>query len=1161
MHIVDGALVLSATDLTSFLACEHLTELERAAAENGLKRPERDDPELTMLRKRGAEHETAHLAQLRSAGKSVAEIEREGHGLEGLHDLEARTLAGMRQGFDVIYQGGFFDGRWYGRADFLLRVEKPSGLGAWSYEVADAKLARTLKVDALIQMADYSRHVARLQGVAPEHVHVIPGRGATESRPLSDVAAYYEAARRRFENAISQVGRSTYPEVVDHCKVCRWAEVCDAKRRGDDHLSVVAGAHRPQITKLRAVGVNTVIGLADRIDPVAGLTDAALTKLREQARLQVSARGSGVMEYRLIEADSAHRGLGLLPEPSDGDLFFDMEGDVFAGDDGLEYLFGVLERVDGVDRYTSFWGHDAAQERRAFEAFMDFVMQKLECNPRLHIYHYAAYEVAALKRLAGRYATREDDVDRLLRGKSMVDLYTVVRQSVRASTESYSLKALEPFFMAERTDRIRDAGSSLVAYERWLDDGAASRLRDIEDYNKTDCRSAMLLRAWLESLRGEYALRFGDEPPRPETRAREPTEDNARITAETAALFTRLTAGVPDAAELRSDEQRARTLLAGMLDWHRREARPQWWEYFARLEMDGEQLRDDAYALAGLEPLAARRLDDKSLLQSYAFDPAQETRIDAGENWYDPASEKPAGEVMSIDRVAGRIELRRTAKAQERGQPGALVPPPPVRDTVQREALGRVGEWVAANGVDTPGPYGAVRELLLGRLPRVGGHSEGEHLRQQGEAAVDAACRIALALNQACLPIQGPPGSGKTYAASHIALRLVAARPRRRVGITALSHRAISHLLDETCKEARRRGVAPGAVQAAKAHQRCSTEWVRCVNENSAVAPLLDDGVDIVAGTSWLFSRPDMQGTLDTLIIDEASQMSLANVVAMSGAARNIVLCGDPQQLSQPTRGTHPAGADRSALQHVLGNAHTIPPEKGLFLDVTRRMHPELCAVVSDVFYDGFLTSEASCAKQAIHGTVPELSGAGLRFLPVVHRGNRVRSSEEADAVSELVRRLLEGTWTDADGVTRPLTVADCIVLAPYNAQVAVLATGAPRGTQVGTVDKFQGQQAPVAIYSMATSSPEDQRRGMGFLYSLNRLDVALSRARAIAVLVCSPELTRVHCRTVDQLVLANALCRLMERAVPIRLPTAQHRLDFPGDLEVLAGVNAEDRG
>ncbi|HKR98261.1 MAG TPA: TM0106 family RecB-like putative nuclease, partial [Candidatus Dormibacteraeota bacterium] len=698
MQLVEGTLVLSASDLTHFLDCDHLTELERRVVMEGLERPvERTDEEIELLRRLGDEHERAYLHRLESSGRRVVVIEREGdgEGIARLQEMESRTLAAMRSGADYIYQAGFFDGRWYGRADFLRRVDTPSDLGDWSYECEDAKLARSLKVGALVQLAEYSRQLTRMQGRAPESVHVVLGSQRVESCALSEVSAYADAARDRLEATLRLGRRDTYPVQVSHCRMCRWQDVCTARWREDDHLTLVAGVHRSQVAKLAASGVTTVASLAERTMPVAHLSDATVVRLQRQAALQQAGRDSDHILYELLDGDDGS-GLAALPEPSEGDVFFDMEGDNFAGPEGLEYLFGVVELADGAPTYRPFWGHDSAGERTAFESFIDYVMARLREHPAMHVYHYAAYEPNALKRLAGRYGTREDEVDRLLRGRVLVDLYTVVRRSLQASTDSYALKTLEPLFMDDRGGRITSGTSSIVAYERWLQTGDPDELQDIADYNFTDCRSTLQLRGWLERLRGEYESTSGSTLPRPSPGELEPSPENAAVTAETHELVRRLTADVPVDPAACTQEQEALVLLANVLDWHRREQRPEWWEYFARLEKNEEALRDDTHAVAGLEPVGPAVVERGPELQEYAFDPAQETRVEEGDDsWVDPATGNRAGTVVSLDRVHGRLTLRRTARAVEQGHPAALVPGKPVSSEPLRKAVRRVGAWVA----------------------------------------------------------------------------------------------------------------------------------------------------------------------------------------------------------------------------------------------------------------------------------------------------------------------------------------------------------------------------------------------------------------------------------------------------------------------------------
>ena len=358
----------------------------------------------------------------------------------------------------------------------------------------------------------------------------------------------------------------------------------------------------------------------------------------------------------------------------------------------------------------------------------------------------------------------------------------------------------------------------------------------------------------------------------------------------------------------------------------------------------------------------------------------------------------------------------------------------------------------------------------------------------------------------------------------------------RRVGISAATHKAITNLLVATAEAATEARLPLRAIQKCDSgDDAADLDGVELATDNAAVERALVDGsVDIAAGTAWLFARDEMEGQVDVLFVDEAGQVSLANVVAMGGAASSIVLLGDPNQLPQVSPGVHPVGAERSALQHLIGDHRTLPPDRGLFLPRTYRMHPTVNGFVSETFYEDRVVPDPANARQAI-GSGPVVEGTGIRFWPVAHSGRTSRSGEEAETVAGLVASLLGRPWTDREGATRPLTLDDIVVVAPYNAQVAEIHRAIERRIgmpgRVGTVDKFQGQEAPVAIYSTATSSPDDAPRDLEFLYSGNRLNVAVSRARGLAILVANPDLFIVHARTPEQMRLVNAFCRLVEVA------------------------------
>lgn len=586
------------------------------------------------------------------------------------------------------------------------------------------------------------------------------------------------------------------------------------------------------------------------------------------------------------------------------------------------------------------------------------------------------------------------------------------------------------------------------------------------------------------------------------------------------------------------DDDHARWLMADLLQWHRRETKPEWWLYFERvLTYEADDFVNDAETLGGLELIGQVDVVKQSAVWRYQFDPAQDHKFFVGDKPLDPAAEQvryltgakspTPGSIVEIDAVQGFVDLRR-AKTSTAGHPSALMPGTPLSTAVLERSLRRIAEAVLDHGVDGPGPYAAARALLGRRPPRILGRATGRPLRDRGTTLVASAIELSAGLHESVLPIQGPPGSGKTYTAARVIVDRV--RAGERVAVTAFTHAAIRNLLDATIEAAAEAGRDLTIVQKiSDQSQAVQHPWVTAV-ESAEGASALAAGADVVAGTAWFMAREDMIGCADVLIVDEAGQLSLANVVAVAPVASKLVLVGDPQQLSQPSKGTHPDGVGVSALEHLLAGSATVPPERGLLLDETRRLHPDICGFISEQMYDGRLTSFEGCERQEI-GPGPLVAGSGLRVLPVEHAGNKTSSVEEASVVKGLVEALSGRSWTDHHGASQVIGPDDILVVTPYNAQVSQLSKVLPAGTRIGTVDKFQGQEAAVVIVSMAASTADDVPRGMEFLFSRNRLNVAVSRARALCVLVASPDLLTVRCRSVEQMRLANVLCRYFELA------------------------------
>src|SRR5215218_10672525 len=903
------SLTFSPSDLSEWLACAHAAALKLRVKRGELARPVVvDDPQAGLIRRKGDEHEARHLAELHTAGRSIREIAFD-------HDWDAaarETAEAIRAGeADVIYQACLVDGDWHGLADFLEL--QPDG----SYEVVDTKLARRAKPAHLLQLCFYTEQLARIQGRWPAEMHVVNGLGEREPFRPQDFLAYYHRLKARFLDAVENA-RPTYPYPVDHCSLCEFLARCEAQWERDDHLSLVAGIRRTQVERLNAAGVSTLEGLATTADRrVRKLRPETLARLRQQAALQLHRRVTGELKHELLPPEE-NRGFALLPEPSPGDIWLDFEGDPwYEPARGLEYLTGWVWLDDsGEPQYEHFWSLDREQERAGFERLIDLIHERRACYPGMHVYHYAPYERTALQRLMGEHGTRESELDDLLRGEVLVDLYRVVRQAVRLSLPSYSIKEVEAFYGFERGEEVAGGGSAVVAFEEWLEAREDAILEEIRADDEDDCRSLYELHRWLLGLRpAEVEWREPPEEREVKEETRERLEERVRVEAE---LLADAQEGEP------------RWLLAQLLEYHRREEKPQWWGYFHNLGLDREELIESTETIGGLELEGEPMPVKKSLEYTLRF-PAQEHKI--GGVAVDPATERLYQ--VKVDDERGCVTLRRSVELVDEPLPAALIPGKPLPTWVQRDAVLRFAQAQER--------YPALVEVLERRPPRA-----------DLSAGVAEA---AASLDGSYLFVQGPPGSGKTWLGARAAIELM--RRGQRVGITSLSHKAIGKFLEDVRSATlEARFSFRGRKKAGGEETVYEDEFVDCTGSNDE---MLDPELQLLAGTSFLFAREELDGHLDTLFVDEAGQLALADVLAVGTAARNVVLLGDPNQLAQVSQGSHPPGANASVLGHLLGDDETVRPEIGIFLEQTWRMRPEVNGYVSETFYERRLEPAPVC--------------------------------------------------------------------------------------------------------------------------------------------------------------------------------------------------------
>ncbi len=1131
MKLTSNQIRLTATDLSNHLACHHLTSLDLSVAHGQRSAPEWRSPDAVVIQELGMRHEAAYVRYLQDKGMSLVDFRE----IVDEHRAVAETVSCMEQGVEVIAQGGLAIGRWFGRPDVMAKVAKPSRFGQWSYEVYDCKLARETRAATMLQLALYSDLLADIQAEIPEFMYVVPpGQNfEPEAYRCAEYSAYYRYVKARLVSVCDDgQNENTYPEPCQHCEVCRWFRECDGRRRNDDHLSLVAGITKLQRNQLRVWETDTMAKLAILPIPLEqrpshGSTEA-YERVREQARVQVQARTRNVPVYELLPV-TENIGFCSLPEPSRLDVFLDLEGDPYAPDGGRQYLFAfVTADEERTFPYEMRWCFTAVEERQGFEWIVDEIMRRWTEAPSMHVYHFGSYEPTKFKWLMGRYATREDEIDRMLRARLFVDLHTICKQAMRAGVEEYSLKTVEVFHHFERRTPLEEAREAMRYVEHWLElewaDPLPENVRDtMAGYNEDDCRSTASLRDWLEDERRRLEAE-GTPIPRPAIGDGAPSEELDERQKNVAVLVERLVQGIPiDSAE-RSEEEAARWILAQLLDWHRRENKATWWEGFRLAELDDDELLDERVGLAGLRFVQQMAVVRQIPVDRYRFE-EQETEVRAEKDLYQRGDK--FGSVIAIDPVKRTVDIKKTRRTADIHPTSVYMWDQPFRTNDHADSLLRIGTWVADNHLEGDGNYRAARDLLLRRPPRLyAPHTIGALV---GEDAKATACRVAAELDHSVFAIQGPPGAGKTFTGARMICQLV--RQGKKIGITALSHKVIRKLLNEVVEAAHEDNIREVRCMQKSNEEEDTADIVIADDNDDALAALRSGSANVLGGTSWLWAPAQSFEAVDVLFIDEAGQMALADVIAVAQAARNLVLIGDPQQLERPLKGSHPLGAEKSALEHLLGDHKTIPEAMGLLLPETWRLHPSICDFTSELFYEGRLGARDITRNRVLEGH-PWLNGPGLYFVPVMHEGNQNSSPEELEVVARIVESLLAPgvRWFRSIGNSRAITWEDILVVAPYNAQVSDLMARLPAAL-IGTVDKFQGQEAPVVIYSLTTSSPEDAPRGMEFLYSLNRLNVATSRAKSNVIVVASPRLFEPECRSPRQMQLANALRRFRELA------------------------------
>lgn len=1047
----------------------------------------------------------------------------------------------LHQDWDFVFE----DGK-------LTAKQMRETVGEFGYTAWDAKYASNAKPAYALQVALY---ISALESVGwkanDAHHGVILGDRSLElfseaevvpvmllaraelDQKIDEFVALYDA--RKIESFLADFKWSCTRKAL--CDICEYPELCDVKRHENDELVLVHNINGSQVEKLQAAGIHTVAQLASTPPEArpANLDEAIFNRLRSQAEAQTMSKQTGEPVSFLLPDPM----LQYLPPANPGDIYFDMEGfPYFKGKGGLEYLFG---NWTPEGKFVEFWAHSREEEAKAFVDFMTWALDRLDRNPGAHIYHYASYEQTALRKLASRHGVMEEAVTDLEQTGRLIDLATYVRKSLVIGQESYSIKYLERYYGFKRTADVKKATDSVDGYDDWLelkaiatdasrDDEeraaaeaeAAQLLADLTLYNKEDVISTKALYDWLAGMDGA-CTKYGVDPD-PKVSNADNTQSASAIALQQLQEKTRELFEPLDSWDWGSDpaaDERALAwaALAHSILFYRREDVMYWSDLYQRLDQDEAAMEADRKAellkdvsLVSIEPArvykgeAGNKLTFSATLDPEGlFQPKVGGKVIMRHSLPGGLSGWFIGEVAELDNGIARF-TRRGTSLNEHLFPTAILDYQFFSADNKQAALNNLADTIAAlwksPSREAPEGFSAI-DLLLRRPPRLKGGASP--MPMDPESPLNAILDTITKLDHSVLAVQGPPGAGKTYVASHAIAHLL--ERGARIGVVTTSHKACENLLTAcmevgTPKERVLKGNTKGDTSPKPWTTPDSKKFAKEVND-------VIGGV-VVGGTAWTFSNPDIANRrFDYIFIDEAAQFSMVDALAVSAATDNLVLLGDPQQLPQVVTAIHPGGVENSALGHYMGDHEILPDGQGYFMSITRRLHPDVNKAVSWLSYDGKLKADSSTSMRRAPGCKP-----GLTITPVNHSFNSTSSTEEATAV-------LSRLW-NLTGSPGQLQEEDILVVSPYNAQVdllrALLDDAGFTHVEVGTVDKFQGREAKLVLVSLAASSAEDAPRGLEFLLDRNRLNVAISRAQVACEIFVSSKLVWAQFKNLNEL-------------------------------------------
>jgi len=1110
--------------LTKFMNCKHIISNEYQEKKLKLKRNDRSVTDQLRLKK-GKIHERNYFNQLKKKYSKIKNIKE----LDLTKEQKIKeTIKSLKEGYELIYGGWLKSGEWSGELDFLeINKNQKSELGSWSYEITDTKHSAKIKGDHIYQLGVYLLLLEEIQGILPENFYILLKDQIKHPIKVKEIYDTFLFHKKIYEKFLNQGIEKTKPEKCKFCSFCDWSEHCESVWKLKRHLNQVIGTVSNDIKKFNAAGIIDYDALA-ALNPkkkIEGLREEIKAKRIHQAKLKIEGEKKGYPIFELNKENLVlNKGFNLLPKESKCDLFFDLEGVqdyVFPG--RLEYLFGIYYEEEGNKIFKPFWAHNKDEEKQSVIKFFDFTKKHFEKYPDAKIYHYAPYEIKALERLTSLHKVHGVDYDHYLNLGRFVDLYRIVKQAIYISEKSYSIKDIEKYYGFNRSGEIRKGDVSEEFYIEWMETKEQSLLDQIGDYNKQDCVSTFKLRNWIKKIKPKDTKWFIPEK----------TEMEIRPFEEAILKYQK------KLSENNNKDKTLVNILSDVVGFYNREQKPQWRQFFDRKDLSDEELIDDRECIGNMKLLSVVQ-DKKSLVYKYIF-PEQEYKLKKGRgviiaNNSDQERADYAGTIKELDQINRTLVLRKGFSKEQKQLPKTLSIGEKVMEQSRFDNLNKNIYFFCDNVLKNEEGFKALKSFLRKDIPNIKGLKAGDKILSSDNFDKEIPDIISR-LESSYLFLQGPPGTGKTYQSANAIIELL--KQKKRIGITANSHKVIHNLLERIETLANKKKFLFKGLKMGNPDNEDTFYDGKLIktdkNEKHYIDGLKEKNILLYAGTKYHLSQWYYRNKLDYLFIDEAGQISLPDLIALGGIAKNIILVGDQLQLGQPTAGSHPGMSSKSVLDYLLDEKDTVDENRGIFLNKTFRLHPNINNFTSENFYENRLIAHKDNQNRKI--LYPKnclIQKEGIHTILMKHSDNSQTSKEEFQIIDKLIKQLIGKKFIDYNLKERDLTINDFLIVSPYNAQVNFLLERLPEGARCGTIDRFQGQEAPITIISMTSSDVENLPRNKSFFFNRNRLNVAISRAQCSSVILLNPKLLESPPSDYEEFKMINNFQKLLKYKVNI---------------------------